>query len=168
LRQQPFPPKAFAHQIAFNCIPHVGGFNDDGYTSEERKMIDETRKLLDLPSLRITATAVRVPTFSCHGESVNVEFERTFIEAEAREAFAAQPGLIIQDDPAAKVYPMGMAGAQSAVESASGRDAVYVGRIRKDPSVENGLNFWVVSDNLRKGAALNAVQIGETLLKTIR
>jgi aspartate-semialdehyde dehydrogenase len=161
---KPAQPKAFAHQIAFNCIPHIGGFKDDGYTSEEHKMIAESRKLLEMPNLRISATAVRVPTYSCHAESINVECEKPVDVASVREALRSQSGIILQDDPEKKIYPMGMPG-NGAVEAASGRDAVYVGRIRKDPSLENGLNLWVVSDNLRKGAALNAVQIGEVILK---
>lgn len=160
------PSQAFKHQLAFNCIPQIGGFKDDGYTSEEQKIMEESRKLLRLPNLKITATAVRVPTFSCHGESVHVECEQTPSVEAVREALRAQPGIILQDEPSRFVYPMGMAGEQSAVESATGRDAVYVGRIRKDPSVDNGLNLWVVSDNLRKGAALNAVQIGEVIVRS--
>jgi aspartate-semialdehyde dehydrogenase len=168
-------PKAFKHQLAFNCIPQIGGFvktpsgsghtrTSEGHTSEEQKIMEESRKILGLPNLRISATAVRVPTFSCHGESVNVECERAVTALEAREALRAQPGVIVQDEPAEFIYPMGMAGEASDVESATGRDAVYVGRIRQDHSVEHGLCFWVVSDNLRKGAALNAVQVGEFLL----
>jgi aspartate-semialdehyde dehydrogenase len=162
---KPVPPKAFAHQIAFNCIPHIGGFKDDGYTSEEQKIIAESRKILGLPSLRISATAVRVPTLSCHGETVNIECERPFELGQVRDALRAQPGVVVQDEPTKGIYPMGNPGKASAVEGGSGRDAVYVGRIRRDASVENGLNLWVVSDNLRKGAALNAVQIGEILAK---
>ena len=160
-------PQAFSHQIAFNCIPHIGGFKEDGYTSEEQKLMAETKKILGLPKLAITATAVRVPTFSCHAESVNVECERPFELEEVRAALRAQPGVILQDDPERKLYPMGAPGDHTGVEGASGRDAVYVGRIRRDPSVENGLNLWVVSDNLRKGAALNAVQIGEILARRV-
>ena len=158
-------PKEFTHQIAFNCIPHIGSFKDDGYTSEEQKIMDESRKILGLPGLRISATAVRVPTFSCHGESINIECDRPFLLEEVRAALAAHPGIILQDDPKKNIYPMGMTHGTDVVESATGRDAVYVGRVRKDPSVEYGLNLWVVSDNLRKGAALNAVQMGEILLK---
>jgi aspartate-semialdehyde dehydrogenase len=172
LSQKKVPPQAFKHQIAFNCIPQIGGFVKDGhaadYTSEEQKIIEESRKILGEPGLRISATAVRVPTHSCHGESVNVECVRALTPEAAREALRKQPGVIVQDEPQGFVYPMGMAGPESKVESATGRDAVYVGRIRRDPSVEHGLNFWVVSDNLRKGAALNAVQIGEALLGKAR
>lgn len=168
LSQKKVAPKAFAHQIAFNCIPHIGGFKDDGYTSEEQKMMAESRKLLEMPNLRLSATAVRVPTYSCHGESINVECERSVTAEEARAALKAQPGVVLQDEPAQKTYPMGMPGQDSHVEGASGRDAVYVGRVRKDPSVDHGLNLWVVSDNLRKGAALNAIQIGEMVIQSLR
>jgi aspartate-semialdehyde dehydrogenase len=168
LAGKPSAPKTFAHQIAFNCIPHIGGFGADGYTSEESKIVAESRKLLGMPKLRVSATAIRVPTLACHGESINVECERPVTVGEARAALEAQPGVILQDDPAAKTYPMTMPGASSHVEGAAGRDAVYVGRIRKDPSVEHGLNLWVVSDNLRKGAALNAIQIGEMIAKATR
>lgn len=164
--QNPVAPKAFAHQIAFNCIPHIGGFKDDGYTSEEQKVIAETRKLLGMPQLRISPTSVRVPTFSCHGESVNIECERPFADAdEVRAALKAQEGVILQDDPKNNIYPLGMTHGGDSLECATGRDAVYVGRVRRDPSVDNGINLWLVSDNLRKGAALNAVQIGEVLLR---
>lgn len=158
-------PKVFPHQIAFNCIPHIGSFKDDGYTTEELKLMAEARKILGLPELKITATAIRVPTFSCHAESVNVECRKTFEIEDIRSALKASPGIILQDEPEKKIYPMGMPGSSSSVEGATGRDAVYVGRIRKDQSVHFGLNLWVVSDNLRKGAALNAVQIGEALLQ---
>jgi len=159
------PAKAFSHQIAFNCIPQIGGFKDSGYTSEEQKIMEESRKLLAMPNLRISATAVRVPTFSCHGESVNVECEREADLNEARSVLIAQRGVIFLDEPAKNSYPMGMTSPDDHVEGATGRDAVYVGRLRKDPSLDSGLNLWVVSDNLRKGAALNAIQIGEILLQ---
>lgn len=161
--QKPIAPKNFSHQIAFNCIPHIGGFKEDGYTSEEQKIIQESRKLLGIPELRITATAVRVPTLSCHGESVQVETEKPVSAHEAREVMSRQAGLIVLDDPKKNIYPMGFTSAGDPVEAATGKDAVYVGRIRQDYSVENGINMWVVSDNLRKGAALNAIQIGELL-----
>jgi aspartate-semialdehyde dehydrogenase len=153
-------PKVFPHAIAFNCIPHIGGFKDDGYTSEEQKLMAETRKILELPNLRISATAVRVPTLACHGESVNIETEKPCSPEEARAALAQQSGVVVEDEPGHNLYPMGVKGV--------GQDAVYVGRIRKDSSVENGLNLWVVSDNLRKGAALNAVQVGEILVGVAR
>lgn len=158
-------PQSFTHGIAFNCIPHIGGFKDDGFTSEEQKIIQESRKILSRPDLRISATAVRVPTLACHGESVNVECRKAFEIPNVRSALQSHPGIIVQDEPARKYYPMGSPGEQSAVEGAAGRDAVYVGRIRRDDSVPNGLHLWVVSDNLRKGAALNAVQIGEMLVQ---
>ena len=161
------PPQAFAHQIAFNCIPHIGGFKADGYTSEEQKMMQETRKLLGMPDLKITATAVRVPVFSCHSESINVECGKTLQLEKVRQVLNEQPGVILQDSPGENIYPMPSPGEQSKVEGGSGKDAVYVGRVRLDDSVENGLNFWVVSDNLRKGAALNAVQIGEILVQAL-
>jgi aspartate-semialdehyde dehydrogenase len=167
LNQKTLVSKAFPHQIAFNCIPHIGGFKDDGYTSEETKMITESRKILSLPGLKMTATAVRVPTLSCHSESVNVECERAFTLEKVRTALEEQPGIRVVDDPKNQVYPMGLTAPGDRVESATGRDAVYVGRVRRDTSVENGLNFWVVSDNLRKGAALNAIQIAEVLLRAI-
>jgi aspartate-semialdehyde dehydrogenase len=158
-------PQAFPHQIAFNCIPQIGGFKEDGYTSEEHKLMAEAKKILNLPELRISATAIRVPTFSCHAESINIETRKPFELSEVRAALKAQPGVILQDDPEQKIYPMGMPGDDSAVEGATGRDAVYIGRIRKDLSVRHGLNLWIVSDNLRKGAALNAIQIGEVLVQ---
>ena len=165
LNKKPVASQHFTHQIAFNCIPHIGGFKDDGYTSEEHKIMAESRKILGLPSLRITATAVRVPTWSCHGETVQIECEKSLTAAQAREALSKQPGLIIQDEPKRNIYPMGFTGQEDLVECGTGRDAVYVGRIREDHSVDNGLNLWVVSDNLRKGAALNAIQIGELLVR---
>ena len=168
LNKKAISAKAFTHQIAFNCIPHIGGFKDDGFTSEEHKIMLESRKILDLPNLRIVATAVRVPTLSCHGESVNVELDRPCSADEARAAIRAQAGIVVQDDPSKNIYPMGLTATDDLVEAGTGRDAVYVGRIRRDPSVENGLSFWVVSDNLRKGAALNAVQIGEILARSLR
>ena len=164
LNHSPVSPKIFAHNIAFNCIPQIGGFKEDGYTSEEQKVMAESQKILGLPRLRITATAVRVPTLLSHAESVNVECKRAFELAEVKRVLRQAPGVVLQDEPENQIYPMGNAMGSERVESASGRDAVYVGRIRRDPSVEFGLNFWVVSDNLRKGAALNAVQIGEKLL----
>lgn len=149
-------PVLFAHPIAFNCIPQIGGFKDDGFTSEEHKIMTETRKIMGLPSLKIVATSVRVPTLSGHGESVFVELQKPCNAEEAREAMRGQPGLELQDDPSKSHYPMGL--------NSEHQDPVFVGRIRRDPSVDAGLSFWVVSDNLRKGAALNAVQIGERLL----
>lgn len=148
--------QVYPYQIAFNLLPHIGSFNDGGECSEEVKIVKETRKILDAPSLRVTATTVRVPVLRCHSEAINVELERPLKVNEARAALAAMPGVIVYDDPVKKLYPMPL--------DATGRDEVYVGRIREDESVGNGLNLWVVSDNLRKGAALNAIQIAECLI----
>lgn len=158
-------PKVLAHQIAFNCIPHIGGFKDDGSTSEEQKVILESRKILGLPKLKVSCTAVRVPTFSCHAESVNIQTKKKISVEAVRKALSKFPGIILQDDPSKNIYPMNQTSDGDVVEGATGKDAVYVGRIRKDDSIPNGLNLWIVSDNLRKGAALNAVQIGEALLE---
>jgi len=147
----------FPHQIAFNCIPHIDVFMENGYTKEEWKMIQETRKILGEPSLPITATTVRVPVFLSHSESVNVETVVKLSAAEAKRILREAPGVIVADEPEKNVYP-------TPVEAA-GKDATFVGRIREDESVANGLNLWVVSDNLRKGAALNAVQIAEKLME---
>jgi len=147
----------FPHQIAFNCIPHIDAFLDSGYTKEEMKMVDETRKILSDPSIRMTATAVRVPVFCGHSESVNVETERKLTVEEVKDILRQSPGVLLCDDPQADVYPM-------AIDTV-GQDATLVGRIREDDSVPNGLNLWIVADNLRKGAALNAVQIAEILIR---
>jgi aspartate-semialdehyde dehydrogenase len=147
----------FPHQIAFNCIPHIDTFLENGYTKEEMKMINETRKILGEPNLPITATTVRVPVFCSHSESVNVETVVKLSAAEAKRILHEAPGVVLADVPEENVYPM-------AIE-AVGKDATYVGRIREDASIPNGLNLWVVADNLRKGAALNAVQIAEILIR---
>jgi aspartate-semialdehyde dehydrogenase len=147
----------FPHQIAFNCIPHIDVFMDGGYTKEEWKMIHETRKILGEPNLPMTATTVRVPVFLSHSESLNVETLVKLSAAEAKQILREAPGVVVADDPQDNVYPMPV--------EAAGKDATYVGRIREDDSVPNGLNLWVVSDNLRKGAALNAVQIAEILVR---
>ena len=147
----------FPHQIAFNCIPHIDVFMADGYTKEEWKMIEETRKILGEPNLPVTATTVRVPVFCSHSESVNVETYVKLSANEARRILREAPGIIVADEPENNLYPMAI--------DAAGKDATYVGRIREDKSVANGLNLWVVSDNLRKGAALNAVQIAEILIR---
>lgn len=144
---------AFQHQIAFNCIPQIDVLRDDGYTKEEFKIINESRKILGLPSLRITATAVRVPVFHSHAESVNVETECAFKMEEIVRALTAE-GIVVSPDGE---YPMQL--------GVAGTDDVYVGRLRHDESVEHGMNFWVVADNIRKGAALNAVQIMELLMR---
>ena len=147
----------FPHQIAFNCIPHIDAFVDGGYTKEELKMINETRKIFGEPSLRVTATTVRVPVFCGHSESVNIETEKKLTAADVKAILREAPGVIVADEPENNVYPMPI--------EATGKDATYVGRIREDDSVTNGLNIWVVADNLRKGAALNAVQIAEILIR---
>ena len=147
----------FPHQIAFNCIPQIDVFMEDGYTKEEWKMIQETRKILGEPDLPVTATTVRVPVFLSHSESVNVETGVKLSAAECKRILREAPGVVVVDEPENNVYPTPI--------DASGKDATYVGRIREDESVANGLNLWVVSDNLRKGAALNAVQIAEILVR---
>ncbi len=160
-----FEPENFPHQIAFNCIPQVGGFDEDGNTAEEVKMLTETRKILGRPDLRLSATCVRVPTLACHGESINVELRKEFEIGKIRDAFAQFQGIKVIDDPKQARYPLCDSHVDTGVEPGRGRDSVYIGRIRKDPSLKNGINFWVVSDNLRKGAALNAVQIAENLVR---
>ncbi len=154
------PPQKFPHPIAGNCLPHIDVFMDNGYTKEEMKMVWETRKILHDPDLKVTATAVRVPVFDSHSESINVELEKPFTVEEVKALMAAAPGVVLQDDPAADVYPLAL--------DAAGTDPVYVGRIRRDESVENGLNMWVVADNIRKGAATNAVQIAEILIQNMQ
>lgn len=147
--------EAFPHQIAFNLIPHIDAFLDNGYTKEERKLRDETRKMLHDESIRITATTVRVPVLRAHSVSVNIETERKLSAEKAKELLSQAPGVQVLDDPANNRYPMPL--------FATGQDDCFVGRIREDDSVDNGLNFWVVGDQLRKGAALNAIQIAEIL-----
>lgn len=146
----------YPYQIAFNLLPHIGSFNEEGDCSEEVKIANETRKILAVPTLRVAATTVRVPVLRCHSEAINVEMNGPLKPSEARAALAAMPGVIVYDDPTRKLYPMPL--------DATGKDDVYIGRVREDPSVANGLSLWVVSDNLRKGAALNAVQIAECLI----
>jgi len=147
----------FPHRIDMNVLPHIDVFLPDGYTKEEMKMVNETRKILSDSSIAVSATTVRVPVEGGHSESVNVELRKPFDLDKVRELIAAMPGVVIEDDPANNVYPMPI--------NAWGRDEVFVGRLRRDPSVENGLNLWCVSDNLRKGAATNAVQIALVLLR---
>jgi aspartate-semialdehyde dehydrogenase len=147
----------FPHQIAFNCIPHIDVFLEDGYTKEEWKMIHETRKILGEPELPVTATSVRVPVFCSHSESVNIETEKKLTAAQAKAILRDSPGVLLADVPEENIYPLAI--------DAVGKDATYVGRVREDHSVANGLNLWVVADNLRKGAALNAVQIAEILIR---
>ncbi len=148
--------EVYPYQIAFNLLPHIGSFGEGGDCSEEVKIVRETQKILNEPAMRITATTVRVPVMRCHSEVVNVELSRPLTPNDARALLAEMPGVVVFDDPARKLYPMPL--------DVSGKDEVYVGRIREDLSIPNGLNLWVVSDNLRKGAALNAVQIAETLI----
>ena len=150
-------PKKMPHEIAFNCLPHIDVFLEGGHTKEEKKMVDETRKIMGAPHLAVSATCVRVPVFNAHSESVNVEFEESVSPEEARALLARAPGVEVVDDVESFSYPM--------PKDADGEDQVYVGRIRRDDSQENTLNLWVVADNLRKGAALNAVQIAEALIE---
>jgi aspartate-semialdehyde dehydrogenase len=145
----------FPHQIAFNCLPHIDAFGELGYTGEEWKMVHETHKILEDDSIRLSTTTVRVPVYRCHSEAVNVETERKVTPQEVRELMAAAPGVAVIDDPEKSQYPMPI--------TVAGRDEVFVGRIREDPSHERAVNLWLVSDNLRKGAALNMVQIMELL-----
>ena len=148
----------YPHPIDLNILPHIDSFLDNGYTKEEMKMVNETRKILRDEHIAVSSTTVRVPVWGGHSESVNVEFERPYDLDEARKLMASMPGVVVQDDPANNIYPMPL--------YAEGKDEVFVGRIRRDFSVDNGLNFWCVSDNLRKGAATNAVQIAKYLIKT--
>ncbi len=150
-------PKVYPHQIAFNCLPHIDSFLENGYTKEEMKMVNETRKILEDESIGVTATTVRVPVFRCHSESVNIETERKISANEVRAILSSAPGVMVYDDPKKNLYPL-------AIDTA-GKDEVYVGRIREDESIPNGINLWVVTDNLRKGAALNAVQLAEYLIQ---
>lgn len=151
------PPKKFPYPIFNNCLPHIDVFLDNGYTKEEEKMINETRKILKRPDLKITATTVRVPVINSHSESINVEFENDFDIEDLKETLKNSPGIILQDDISNNVYPL--------ATNATGHDEVFVGRIRRDDSVPFGVNLWVVADNIRKGAASNAIQIMEKLMK---
>lgn len=156
LQQQPYAYQAFSHPIAFNLIPQIGSHKELGYTSEEIKMVLETRKIFGLPELQICPTCVRVPVANCHSESILLETESPISVEQARQLFAEAPGIVLVDDLVSGQYPM--------PEQCSGRDEVFVGRVRKDLSSPAGLAFWCVSDNLRKGAATNAVQIAELLI----
>lgn len=151
------PIEIYPHQILFNVIPEIGKFLDTGYTEEEMKMINETKKIMGNDSIMVTATTVRVPVVLSHSESVNIEFEKEISPQEARDVLQNAPGVEVIDNPATHEYPLAI--------NAAGKDPVYVGRIRKDISIDHGLDLWIVADNLRKGAALNAVQIGEELIK---
>lgn len=149
-------PAVYPHPIDLNILPHIDDFLDSGYTKEEMKMVNETHKILADPGIAVSPTTVRVPVTGGHSESVNVELSRDFDLSEVRSVIASAPGCVLQDDPSAAVYPMPL--------YAQGRDEVFVGRIRRDPTVPYGLNLWCVADNLRKGAAVNAVQIAQLLL----
>lgn len=148
---------AYPHPIDLNCLPHIDAFLDNGYTKEEMKMVNETRKIMRSPDIQVSPTTVRVPVKGGHSESVNIQFEHDFELKDIYELLDRTPGVLVQDDPARNIYPMPL--------FAEGKDDVFVGRIRRDPSQPNTLNCWIVSDNLRKGAATNAVQIAEYLLQ---
>jgi aspartate-semialdehyde dehydrogenase len=150
-------PKVYPYQIAFNCLPQIDDFLPSGYTKEEMKMVHETRKIMGDQSIHVTATTVRVPVYVGHSEAINIETERKLSANDARAILSTAPGVLLYDAPAHKIYPMPL--------EVAGKDEVYVGRVREDESIANGLNLWVVADNLRKGAALNAVQIAEHLAK---
>ncbi len=149
--------QVYPHQIAFNCLPHIDIFFENGYTKEEMKMVNETKKIMEDESIRVTATTVRVPVFYGHSESVNIETEKKITAAQVREILFKAPGVVVVDDPKKNEYPLAI--------DAAGKDETFVGRIREDESIPNGINLWVVSDNIRKGAALNAVQIAEILIE---
>jgi aspartate-semialdehyde dehydrogenase len=147
----------YPYQIAFNCLPQIDSFIENGYTKEEMKMVNETKKIMEDDNIAVTATTVRVPVFYGHSESVNIEFEKAITPDEAREILRKAPGVVVVDDPSKKLYPLAI--------NAAGKDDTFVGRIRTDESIAHGLNMWIVADNIRKGAALNAVQIAEVLIK---
>ncbi|WP_457755436.1 aspartate-semialdehyde dehydrogenase [Thermovibrio ammonificans] len=158
LEGKPVPPaNKIPRQIAFNCVPHIDKFFDDGYTREEHKMINETKKIMHDDSIKVSPTCVRVPVFVGHSEVVNIEFEKPITVEQAREALERAPGVEVVDDFKNHLYPTPI--------DVAGKDPVLVGRIRRDDTIENGLNLWIVGDNLRKGAALNAVQIAELLVE---
>lgn len=157
LDNKEYPPVKFAHQIAFNLIPHIDVFQEMDYTKEEWKMVKETHKIMHDDTIGITATTVRVPVYRSHSESINLETSNKLSADQARQVLAAFPGIIVQDEPAAKKYPMPL--------FTSHRDEVFVGRVREDNSIAKGLNIWVVADQIRKGAATNAVQIAELVVK---
>lgn len=157
LNFQEIENKVYPHQIAFNCLPHIDVFLDNGYSKEEVKMVNETRKILEDDSIGITATTVRVPVFYSHSESVNIETHQPISAAEVRTLMEKEPGVVVVDDLEKNLYPLAI--------DAAGRDEIFVGRIREDESIPNGINMWVVADNIRKGAATNATQIAEVLAK---
>ncbi|UCH80371.1 MAG: aspartate-semialdehyde dehydrogenase [Nitrospiraceae bacterium] len=150
-------PSVYPHQIAFNCLPHIDSFMDNGYTKEEIKMVNETKKILGDETVNVTATTVRVPVFKGHSESLNIETVKKLSADETRAILSAAPGVIVYDAPERNIYPLQTICAE--------KDEVYVGRIREDNTIENGINMWITADNLRKGAALNAVQIAEKLIE---
>ncbi len=149
--------RVYPHRIAFNCLPHIDVFLDSGYTKEEMKMVHETRKILQDDTIGITATTVRVPVFYSHSESVNIETRERITPEDVRDLLESAPGVTVVDDPSQNLYPMAI--------DAAGKDDTFVGRIRADESIANGINMWIVSDNIRKGAATNAVQIAELLAR---
>ncbi len=151
------PRSVYPHQIAFNCLPHIDSFLPNGYTKEEIKMVNETKKIMGDDSIRVTATTARVPVFWGHSESVNIETGKKITADEVKELLKKAPGVVVVDDPAQNLYPLAI--------YAAGRDETFVGRIREDESIANGINIWVVADNIRKGAATNAVQIAEILIE---
>jgi aspartate-semialdehyde dehydrogenase len=154
---QDVEPSVYPHRIAFNLIPEIGSWKDEDYSSEEWKMVNETRKIMHAPDIKIATTCVRVPVFISHSAAVHVEFENPMSPSEFRAILSNAPGVVVQDDPKSSVYPTPF--------DAAGKDPVFAGRIRRDISTENGIVYWVVGDNLRKGAALNALQIAEELIK---
>jgi len=152
-----FEKKVYPHQIAFNCLPHIGSFLETGYTDEEMKMVNETRKIMEDDTIMVSATTIRVPVIYGHSEAVNIETETPISPEEVRELLKNAPGVKVVDDPGANIYPLAI--------DAAGKNETLVGRIRKDISVPNGIDMWVVADNIRKGAATNAIQIGEILIR---
>ncbi|UCD90382.1 MAG: aspartate-semialdehyde dehydrogenase [Desulfobacterales bacterium] len=152
-----FEKKVYPHTIAFNCLPHIDAFMENGYTKEEMKMVNETRKIMEDDTIGVTATTVRVPVFYGHSESINIETKSNISAAEVKSILEKAPGVKVVDDPQNNIYPMAL--------EAAGHDGVFVGRIRNDESISNGINMWIVADNIRKGAATNAVQIAEILTR---
>jgi aspartate-semialdehyde dehydrogenase len=153
-------PAVYPHQIAFNCLPHIDQFMENGYTKEEIKMVNETKKILGDDSVRVSATTVRVPVFRGHSEALNIETGEKIDPADLRALLSTAPGIIVYDAPEKNIYPLPTVSAH--------KDEVYVGRIRSDDTIENGINMWIAADNLRKGAALNAVQIAEELIRRVK
>jgi aspartate-semialdehyde dehydrogenase len=153
-------PSVYPHQIAFNCLPHIDQFTENGYTKEEIKMVNETKKILGDDSVRVSATTVRVPVFRGHAEALNIETGEKIDPADLRALLSTAPGIIVYDAPEKNIYPLPTVSAN--------KDDVYVGRIRSDDTIENGINMWIAADNLRKGAALNAVQIAEELIRRVK